>query len=57
MRHFDIEVSNRWAKRGLFQPENYHPKDDRQLGLDLDPTNQPQGVGTFDHRGKIRPLF
>lgn len=57
MRHLDIEVSNRWAKRGLYQPEKYSQKDDRQLGLDLDPTNQPRGVGNIDTRGMPRPLF
>lgn len=45
MRHIDIEISNRWAKRGLYLPENYDPKDDRQLGIDLDPINQTRGVG------------
>jgi hypothetical protein len=57
MRNIDIEVSNRWAKRGLYQPENYSLQDDRQLGLDLDPINQPQGVGQADRRGVPRPFF
>lgn len=57
MRHFDIEVSNRWAKRGLFQPENYDHNDDRQLGLDLNPIKEPRGVGNVDQRGLPRPRF
>lgn len=57
MRHLDIEVSNRWAKRGLYLPENYDSKDDRQLGLDLDAANQPRGAGNVDQRGLPRPLF
>lgn len=57
MRHIDIEVSNRWAKRGLYIPEKYNGKDDRQLGLDLDAINQPRGVGERDGRGVIRPHF
>lgn len=39
MRHIDIEISNRWAKRGLYIPENYSREDDRHLGLDLDAAN------------------
>lgn len=57
MRHLDLEVSNRWAKRGLFQAENYSQKDDRQLGLDLNAINEPRGVGNVDFRGVPRPLF
>jgi hypothetical protein len=57
MRHIDIEISNRWAKRGLYVPEHYDHRDDRQLGLDLDAANQPRGVGNVDRRGLPRPLF
>ena len=57
MRHFDIEVSNRWAKRGLYQSENYDSKDDKQIGLDLNPVKQPRGTGDLDERGMPRPLF
>ena len=57
MRDIDIEISNRWAKRGLYQPENYEARNDRQLGLDLDAIKNPQGVGEVDRRGVMRPFF
>ncbi len=57
MRQKDIEVSNRWTKRGLFTQQNYDFKIDRKIGLDLDPTNQINGAGDIDKRGKIRARF
>jgi hypothetical protein len=44
MRHIDIYVSNRWAKRGIYHMENYNEDNDRKLALDLDATNKPWGV-------------
>jgi hypothetical protein len=39
MRQVDIEISNRWAKRGLYTAERYKLKDDRTIGLDLNDIN------------------
>lgn len=57
MRQKDIEISNRWTRRGLFQPEDHDAKTDRRIGLDLDEINQPRGVGDVDGRGKLRARF
>lgn len=57
MRQIDIEISNRWTKRGLFVPEEHDAKADRRIGLDLDDLNQPRGVGEVDPRGRIRARF
>jgi hypothetical protein len=57
MRQKDIEISNRWTKRGLFAPEEHNTKTDRRIGLDLDEVNQPRGLGDVDSRGKIRARF
>ena len=54
MRQIDIEISNRWTKRGLFVPEEHNAKADKRIGLDLDDLNQPRGVGDVDSRGKLR---
>jgi hypothetical protein len=39
MRQVDIEISNRWAKRGLYVPEKFKAKDDKRIGLDLNDIN------------------
>ena len=57
MRQSDIEISNRWTKRGLYVPENYKLKTDRKIGLDLNDINAPRGVGELDARGHIRARF
>jgi hypothetical protein len=57
MRQNDIEISNRWTKRGLFISEDHDAKTDRRIGLDLDDTDQPRGVGDVDARGRLRARF
>lgn len=57
MRQVDIEISNRWAKRGLYVAEKFKGQDDRKIGLDLNDLNEPQGVGETDSRKKLRPRF
>jgi len=39
MRQVDIEISNRWTKRGLYIPEKFRAHSDRKIGLDLNDIN------------------
>jgi len=57
MRQIDIEISDRWTRRGLFTQEDHFARSDRKIGLDLDETNQPRGLGEVDQRGKLRARF
>jgi hypothetical protein len=57
MRQVDVEISNRWTKRGLFIAEGYDGRADRKIGLDLSDTNEAQGRGEVDRRGKMRARF